>query len=84
MLFEPDSEVFADTSPVNKVFADPTPIADWLAANPSGRASLDGVSGDIELFPAAGGGCPRELIALGANAAQITTEVESVPLSSKD
>ena len=80
VLFEPDSEVFADKSTAIDAL---TPIADWLAANPSERASLDGVSGDIELFRQRTAAVREELIALGANAAQITTEVDQSPSAAK-
>jgi outer membrane protein OmpA-like peptidoglycan-associated protein len=80
VLFEPDSEVFADKSTAIDAL---TPIADWLAANPSERASLDGVSGDIELFRQRAAAVREELIALGANAAQITTEVDQSPSAAK-
>ena len=78
VLFEPDSELYADPS---TAFNTLSLIANWLAANPSGHASLNVMSGDgdIELSGQRAENVRGELIALGAKAAQITTKVDQFP-----
>jgi outer membrane protein OmpA-like peptidoglycan-associated protein len=75
--FLPDSIAFADPAAAVQAL---TPIAKWLAADPSRRAALEGTtadvgprSGQVELSRLRAGRVRDELIDLGASPTQITT-----------
>ena len=74
--FEPNTTVFADPIAAAKAL---TPIARWLAADPSRHAWLEGttadvgpLAGQIQLSRLRANRCRDELIALGASSSQIT------------
>jgi OmpA-OmpF porin, OOP family len=75
--FEPNTTVFVDPAAAEQAL---TPIARWLAADPSRHARLEGttadvgpMSGQIELSKLRADRVRAELIALGAPPAQIST-----------
>ena len=75
--FEPNTTVFVDPAAATQAL---TPIARWLAADPSRHAWLEGttadvgpMSGQIELSKLRAARIRDELIALGASPAQIST-----------
>lgn len=75
--FEPNTTVFVDPAAAEQALA---PIAQWLAADPSRHARLEGttadvgpMSGQIELSKLRADRVRAELIALGASGAQIST-----------
>jgi outer membrane protein OmpA-like peptidoglycan-associated protein len=75
--FQPNTAVFADSAAAIRAL---TPIARWLAANPSRHAWLEGTTADVGPMPGQialsklrAGRVKDELIALGAAATQITT-----------
>jgi OmpA-OmpF porin, OOP family len=75
--FEPNTTVFVDPAAAEQAL---TPIARWLAADPSRHAWLEGtaadvgpLSGQIELSKLRANRVRAELIALGASGVQIST-----------